>query len=277
MSEKIVKSDAEWLEQLTPQQYHVCRQKGTEPAFTGKYNDAKTPGTYNCVCCGQELFRSDTKFDSGNGLAQLLAAPRRGPRCRGTRLLAWNDPYRGAVQPVRGPSRPRFRGRTSADRPALLHELDSSRPATRRGLDITPAGDQAVSMELTDAQIEKYERDGLLVVGGLFTGPEIALLRDEAAVVGTPQRKTPGRECLRKEERLDSPGPMLRNRTPKPGTWLTGCRAYSNPCSSSWASRCTSGTPESSSSWLMSASNGSGIKTSRAGTWTARRTAVFTT
>ncbi len=67
MSEKIVKPDAEWLERLTPRQYHVCRRKGTEPAFSGAYNDTKTPGTYKCVCCGQELFRSDAKFDSGTG------------------------------------------------------------------------------------------------------------------------------------------------------------------------------------------------------------------
>jgi peptide-methionine (R)-S-oxide reductase len=64
---KIVKSDEEWRKELTPEQYRVTRKAGTEPAFTGEYWDAKTPGTYACVCCGQPLFDSDTKFDSGTG------------------------------------------------------------------------------------------------------------------------------------------------------------------------------------------------------------------
>ncbi|HBC08155.1 MAG TPA: peptide-methionine (R)-S-oxide reductase [Rhodospirillaceae bacterium] len=67
MTGKIEKSDAEWRQQLTDEQYKVTRLKGTERAFTGKYHDVKAPGTYVCICCGEPLFSSDTKFDSGTG------------------------------------------------------------------------------------------------------------------------------------------------------------------------------------------------------------------
>jgi peptide-methionine (R)-S-oxide reductase len=67
MTDKIRKSDDEWQKQLTPDQYRIARRKGTEPAFTGKYNDSKEPGLYKCVCCGNPLFDSDDKFDSGSG------------------------------------------------------------------------------------------------------------------------------------------------------------------------------------------------------------------
>jgi peptide-methionine (R)-S-oxide reductase len=67
MDDKIRKPDTEWRKQLTPDQYHVAREKGTEPAFTGVYWDNHEKGIYRCVCCGTELFNSEHKFDSGTG------------------------------------------------------------------------------------------------------------------------------------------------------------------------------------------------------------------
>ena len=73
MTEKITKSDAEWRKQLTPEQYQVARKKGTERAWSGKYNSNKEQGVYQCVCCGNELFASDTKFESGTGWPSFTA------------------------------------------------------------------------------------------------------------------------------------------------------------------------------------------------------------
>jgi peptide-methionine (R)-S-oxide reductase len=67
MTDKIQKSDEEWRKQLTPMQYQVTRQKGTERPFSGEYEKTTAPGTYRCVGCGQDLFESDDKFDAGCG------------------------------------------------------------------------------------------------------------------------------------------------------------------------------------------------------------------
>ena len=67
MSGKVMKKEEEWKKELTPEQFDVCRRKGTERAFTGKYWDSKEKGTYRCACCGNDLFSSDSKFDSGTG------------------------------------------------------------------------------------------------------------------------------------------------------------------------------------------------------------------
>jgi peptide-methionine (R)-S-oxide reductase len=71
--EKVQKTEAVWKKELTPNQYYVTRQKGTEPPFTGEYENSETAGTYKCVCCGEPLFRSETKYHSGSGWPSFYA------------------------------------------------------------------------------------------------------------------------------------------------------------------------------------------------------------
>ena len=74
MTEKISKNDTEWQEQLSPEQFRICRKKGTEQAFSGNYWDTKEVGIYQCACCGNELFDSNSKFDSGTGWPSFYQA-----------------------------------------------------------------------------------------------------------------------------------------------------------------------------------------------------------
>jgi len=73
MGRRVEKTDPEWLEQLGPQRYAVCRRKGTEPAWSGEYHDCKDEGIYRCACCGEPLFDSETKYDSGTGWPSFWA------------------------------------------------------------------------------------------------------------------------------------------------------------------------------------------------------------
>ena len=73
MTDKQNTTDEQWLDKLTPEQFSICRLKGTEPPFTGKYTDCKKAGMYHCICCGSPLFSSETKYDSGSGWPSFWA------------------------------------------------------------------------------------------------------------------------------------------------------------------------------------------------------------
>ena len=98
MIEKISKSPEEWKKQLSPEQYEICINHGTEPPFSGKYNQSKLEGSFKCVCCGEELFSSEAKFDSGSGWPSFWK-PISEEQDRGdNRYIIWNDSHRSQLQ-----------------------------------------------------------------------------------------------------------------------------------------------------------------------------------
>ena len=131
---KVTKSEAAWRGQLTPEQFRVTRQHGTERAFTGPHRNGRTRGTYRCVCCAAPLFRSEAKFESGTGWPSFFA-PVEPLRRRGIhRPLVADAAHGGPLCDLRRPSGACLPGRPCPDRAALLHERDGPRARARPGL-----------------------------------------------------------------------------------------------------------------------------------------------
>ena len=129
MTQTVVKTNEEWKKVLTPEQYHILREKGTERAFSGKYDKNHEHGVYRCAACGLDLYRSEEKFDSGTGWPSFTAPIAAGERPHPARQRFLFAAYRGALPPVRGTPWPCIRRRAETDREALLHELGG--PAVR--------------------------------------------------------------------------------------------------------------------------------------------------
>ncbi len=122
------KTDAEWRAALSPEAYKVTRKHGTERAGTSHLNNEKRKGMFKCVCCGADVFKSDTKFESGTGWPSFYAPASGEAVGEKRRQLLLHAPHRSSLRPLRGASRPRLPRWPAADRPALLHQ--------RRGAEI---------------------------------------------------------------------------------------------------------------------------------------------
>ena len=127
MVRRIDRSDDEWREMLSPEEFRVLRRAGTEPAFSGALTDVMEPGLYECAGCGTTLFSSETKFALRLWLAELLGAGRRQGDHRARRRHARHAPGRGSLRSVWRASRPRLWRRTRAHRAAVLHQLRVAR------------------------------------------------------------------------------------------------------------------------------------------------------
>ena len=128
----VTKTEAEWRKQLTPAQYHVTREHGTERAFTGPYWNEKSNGLYRCVCCGRDavLVRHQVRFR--DRVAKLLRPDRRGGGQRAHGPFVLHVPHGGSLRLMRCPPWPRVSGWAQADRRALLHEWHGARLHARR-------------------------------------------------------------------------------------------------------------------------------------------------
>ncbi len=125
--ERIEKSDAEWKATLTPEQYRVMREKGTERAFTGEYWETKARGTYKCAACGEPLFSSDTKFDSGTGWPSFydpISPDAVATESDYSHFMRRTEALCSQLPRAPGARLPR---RAEADRAALLHEFHLAR------------------------------------------------------------------------------------------------------------------------------------------------------
>ncbi len=121
--DRIVKTDAEWHKVLTPEQFKMTRQQGTERACSVGYWNNHDAGLYRCICCGTALFKSDTKFESGTGWPSFWTPVATENLELRAGQFVWHGAHGGAVQTVRGAFGARVRGRTAADGVAVLHEL----------------------------------------------------------------------------------------------------------------------------------------------------------